>query len=167
MSFRFEFLETDLRSLDRDFRRRVNEVINTETASAVRLAAAATPKGVDEKLASSWAVIDARRQTVTFDVEYKIVNTDPDAYNKLFGRGAGKFPPIAPLERWVKFKFGGNPTQVKQATYLVRRKISRFGTDRFSQPSLVGLNRDLSYTPGGIFDQMEQRINAGLDNLRF
>lgn len=46
------------------------------------------------------------------------------------GRRPGKYAPVDKLQEWVKWKFGiSNPKQLKQATFLINRKIKEKGID--------------------------------------
>lgn len=162
---RLEFLRTDLDSLKTEFRTAVNAVLNQHTNDAVEELRSQSPKGVDSELANSWEAIAARRQTVTFDTEYKVINTDPDAFNKLFGRNAGKFPPVEPLERWVIHVLQPKVSEIRKTTFLVRRKIARKGTERSQQTVVLGFRRDMTYEPGSIVDKMQQKIEADLKKI--
>ena len=45
-----------------------------------------------------------------------------------FGRRAGKFPPLQPMEDWVKKRgLADDPKEIKQVAFLVSRKIARNG----------------------------------------
>ena len=45
-----------------------------------------------------------------------------------FGRKPGKFPPLAPIELWVRRKLNVPEAQVESVAFLVARKIARSGT---------------------------------------
>lgn len=165
-NIRLKFLRTDIKAVRDSYRKEVNKVINFEVNSAIAELIQETPVGVDGLLANSWKAIAARRQTVTFDIEYKIDNNDPLAFEKLFGRQAGRFPPVQPLERWVAAVI--NPTEdkdIRPIAFLVQRKIGRKGTDRSNLPAVLGIRRDLTYLPGSIIDRMQQRIESNLSRI--
>lgn len=46
----------------------------------------------------------------------------------VYGRNAGKLPPIAPLEKWVQAKFGYSGSQAKSMAFAVAKKIEKDGT---------------------------------------
>jgi hypothetical protein len=46
----------------------------------------------------------------------------------VYGRAAGKAPPIAPLENWVQAKFGISGKQATSFAFAISKKIAKEGT---------------------------------------
>lgn len=171
MAIRLEFIERSLVNVDKQYRKAFNQVLIEEASDAILKLQAASPVGATQELRNNWRLIYPRRQTVTFDVEYKIENTASNSYNRIFGRAPGLMPPNAPIERWVAFKFNLSGTPLKRRTLAIRKKIGREGTERYKEsvagvPNKLGINRDLKVEPGSILDQMEVNIGTKLNNLK-
>lgn len=47
------------------------------------------------------------------------------------GRGPGKFPPIEPLKKWAKSKFGVDDKEATSIAFAVAHKIKKLGTTIF------------------------------------
>ena len=45
------------------------------------------------------------------------------------GRGPGKMPPIAPLEKWAQAKLGLSGQQARSAAFAIAKKIAQEGTE--------------------------------------
>lgn len=171
MSIRLEFIEKSLGSVDREYRKAFNQILVEEASDAIAQLQAASPVGATQELRNNWRLIYPRRQTVTFDVEYKLENTATNAYNRIFGRAPGAMPPNAPIERWVAYKYNLSGARLRSRTYAIRRKIGREGTERYKQglagtPNQLGIKRDLSVEPGSALDVMELNIVIRLNNLK-
>ena len=77
------------------------------------------------------------RQFTSSPVSYTVDNLKltidlPGYYNYIVrGRGPGKMPPKLAIDNWIEVKHivPRLDTTVAQLSYLIRRKISRFGTD--------------------------------------
>lgn len=77
------------------------------------------------------------RQFTSSPVSYTVDNLKltidlPGYYNYIVkGRGPGKMPPKVAIDTWIEVKHivPRLDTTVAQLSYLIRRKISRFGTD--------------------------------------
>lgn len=77
------------------------------------------------------------RQFTSSPVSYTVDNLKltidlPEYYDYIVrGRGPGKMPPKAAIDNWIEVKHivPRLDTTVAQLSYLIRRKISRFGTD--------------------------------------
>lgn len=77
------------------------------------------------------------RQFTSSPVSYTVNNLKltidlPGYYNYIInGRGPGKMPPKVAIDTWIEVKHivPRLDTTVAQLSYLIRRKISRFGTD--------------------------------------
>lgn len=102
-----------------------------------------SPRGISppgESLKGGWDIVPARKVRGLMTYEGAVVNLTPNAYNRLRGRGPGRFPPFqkgSPLEQWAKAH--GIPA------FLVARKIAREGTDRWKRGSRSGrMELDLS-----------------------
>lgn len=171
MSIRLEFIKESLGTVDREYRKSFNQILIEEANDAIAQLQAASPVGATQELRNNWRLIYPRRQTVTFDVEYKLENTASNAYNRVFGRAPGTMPPNAPIERWVAFKYNLSGARLKRRTYAIRRKIGREGTERYKEgiagiPNQLGIKRDLSVEPGSPLDLMELNIAIRLNNLK-
>lgn len=51
----------------------------------------------------------------------------------VLGREPGRRPPVAPLEEWVKAKFGITGSQAKSAAFAIATKIGNEGTTWYKQ----------------------------------
>ena len=81
-------------------------------------------------------------------VKAKIYGAEYSEYTE-YGRGSGKFPPVANILAWIRAK--GIETDIKEESlaYLIARKISREGTKKqeplleaiLTKPWLDGLGR--------------------------
>ena len=77
------------------------------------------------------------RQFTSSPVSYTVDNLKltidlPGYYDYIVkGRGPGKMPPKVAIDNWIEVKHivPRLDTTVAQLSYLIRRKISRFGTD--------------------------------------
>lgn len=162
---RLEFLRTDTRNFYREYREKSNAIIKKHTETARQLLEDNSPEDLGV-FKDSWKIIPPRRQTVTSNTEFKIVNTDEKAFNKFFGRDSGLMPPQAPIENWVRRKITtSDRKEIKRVTFLVRRSIALGGTSRYRDLSVLGIRKDLSYESNSIIDNMEKAITTELNEL--
>ena len=86
------------------------------------------------------------------------------------GRGPGKFPPKAPIERWVTSKLGISESdpQFNGIVYVIQRKIARLGTEIFRNNSkgleidkkIVTLRKNLNEAvTESVVTDMKKRLN--------
>jgi hypothetical protein len=105
-----------------------------------------SPIGATRLLKSSWDVDVYPSNNVVHGV---ISNSAPNSKYRALGRDAGKFPPLEPLKDWVLAKgITTSPKQVDRVAYLIGRKISQEGTNRFKEnQNPFYLNRDGTKKP--------------------
>jgi len=75
------------------------------------------------------------------------------------GRRPGKFPPVAPIRRWVELKLHQRSGSIRSneldsVTYLVRRKIARKGTKATHY-----VDRGMSAAKGYVAGRIERLAN--------
>lgn len=76
------------------------------------------------------------------------------------GRRPGKFPPLAPIELWVRRKLGVPDAEARGVAFLVARKIARVGFDgaHMFENSWKSLEhwamRELQTIPGRVIDRV-------------
>jgi hypothetical protein len=88
-----------------------------------------SPVGASGLLKSSWDVDVTVSDTGFTGI---ITNTAPASRYRGLGRGAGRFPPLQPLVEWVQAKgIATEEKQAKRVAFLIGRKISREGTNRY------------------------------------
>lgn len=86
------------------------------------------------------------------------------------GRGNGKFPPAAPIQKWVETKLGISPdsSEFDGVVYLIRRKIARLGTEIFRNNSkgieltekIVSLKKEINKNvKESVFIGIKQRLD--------
>lgn len=73
------------------------------------------------------------------------------------GRGPGKFPPT--LIDWVRLKLGLEDREAKKADFLIRRKISREGTEIYKDKSKgIELNRLVDETLDELIKELPNEV---------
>lgn len=114
-----------------------------------------SPEGATGDLKRGWDV-QSGKLSVT------LRNRSKDAYFRVVGRKAGKFPPSKPIRAWVLSK--GLPPGL---TYVIQRKIAEQGTERYrSGENWAGINTDGSLNPTGAIAQSAKRIGQKLRALK-
>lgn len=114
-----------------------------------------SPVGVTGELRDNWRTTSKR-------FEATIRNDSDQAFQRVVGRGPGKFPAYGestPLGKWARLK--GIPA------FLVARKISREGTERWKeQRNFAGLDREGNPYRGGAIDQARDELARKLRNIK-
>ena len=105
------------------------------------------------------------RQFTSSPVSYTIDNLKltidlPGYYNYIVnGRGPGKMPPKVAIDTWIEVRHivPRLDTTVAQLSYLIRRKISRFGTDGKPEADLA-----LTQYRGKLYQAVLKDLQIGL-----
>lgn len=127
--------------MDQDFQRQNREIYDDEALDLADELQRESPVGATGELRAGWDVIPARRQIGS--IRSSVVNTSDNAFFRIVGRGPGKMPPVEPIDDWVRAKAPGlSDSERRSRVFLVRRKISLKGTERWrEQDNVLGLKR--------------------------
>ncbi len=132
-----------------------------------------SPIGASRQLIEGWDITSPRKESVTFDINASIVNTAPNARNRIGGRPGGTPPPIGEvggkegLLPWVMAKgIATNPKKARGIAFAIRRKIMNEGTERFkAKDNWVGIDHRGKRIPGGRLERAEKEIADKLKKL--
>lgn len=109
-----------------------------------------------------------------------IINTTPNSLERLIGQPPAHKSKIVQsrssaqeelenIAEWAKVKLKIPEKQAQSVAYLIRRKIKRFGTERWrSQENYAGLvlkGNSVEYNKSGLVYQIEENIIKRLDKL--
>lgn len=93
---------------------------------------------ISKKKNASFTLLDSVKYQIDFNDQRYEVSLNLEDYWKWIenGRGAGKFPPLGSIEKWIKLKpilpspmKNGKLPTTKQLAYLIGRKIATKGID--------------------------------------
>ena len=118
-----------------------------------------SPVGATRELIEGWDVQYPRKESVTFNINAKIINKSDRAINRIAGRPPGLPPPIAPLTDWVQVKIEPDRRRARGIAFAISKAIAARGTQRWrDQDNWAGLTLEGKYIPDGLLDQAQKRI---------
>ncbi|MEL6225341.1 MAG: HK97 gp10 family phage protein [Cyanobacteria bacterium J06627_8] len=157
-------VRTSSPSLVDDFVRRSRTIYDDEALELADRLQQASPVGATGELKAAWDVIPARRQVG--DIRVAVINTADNAYSRIVGRGPGKFPPVEPVEAWVRTKVGGSEEERRRATFLIRRKIAREGTERYKRKdNILRIQPRETVDKSPLIQETRERIIARINDI--
>ena len=143
--------------VDQEIERMLEEI----SQEAERRVMEKTPVGATSNLLGSTFAevrgVPAREGVVGWNAPYGVIVEG--------GRRPGRFPPIGPIELWVRRKLGVSEKKSHSVAFLVARKIARRGTP--AQKVFERVFNEMQPLFQRELDKMSERIAARLGGQRF
>lgn len=154
------------RRLSDFWRVKAREVFDRNAMKLVQELKKASPVGASGDLRDGWQVKPARKLGGVGQYSVDVTNTATNSFYRIVGRGPGKMPPKQPILDWVYAK-GLRGKEAERRAFLIRRKISNRGTDRWiERDNPIGIRRDGSLLPKSPIVLVQKQIQAELRRLK-